>query len=77
MAMQEGFSLGEKSNRMVIVTPFMGKVKIYILQFYVNGNGEMKPGNSGITLEIQEFYELDKLSPQIKMSIARYELKNT
>ena len=70
MAMQEeGFSLGEKSNRMVTVTPFMGKVKIYILQFYVNGNGEMKPGKSGVTLEIQEFYELVKLIPQIKMSM--------
>ena len=75
MAMQEeGFSLGEKSNHMVTVTPFMGKVKIYILQFYFNGNSEMKPGKSGITLEIQEFYELVKL---IKMSIARYELKDS
>ena len=74
---EEGFSLGEKSNRMVTVTPFMGKVKIYILQFYINGNGEMKPGKSGITLEIQEFYELVKLIPQIKMSIARYELKDS
>ena len=48
---EEGFSLGEKSNRMVTVSAFMGKVKIYILQFYINGNGEMKPGKSGITLE--------------------------
>ena len=73
----EGFSLGEKSNRMVTVSAFMGKVKIYILQFYINGNGEIKPGKSGITLEIQEFYELVKLIPQIKMSIARYELKDS
>ena len=78
MAMQEErFSLGEKSNRMVTVTPFMGKVKVYILQFYVNGNGEMKPSKSGITLEIQEFYELVKLILQIKTSIVRYELKDT
>ena len=74
---EEGFSLGEKSNRMVTVSTFMGKVKIYILQFYINGNGEMKPGKSGITLEIQEFYELVKHIPQIKMSIARYELKDS
>ena len=74
---EEGFSLGEKSNRMVTVSAFMRKVKIYILQFYINGNGEMKPGKSGITLEIQEFYELVKLIPQIKISIARYELKDS
>ena len=78
MAMQEErFSLGETSNRMVTVTPFMGKLKVNIRQFYVNGNGEMKPGKNGITLEIEEFYELVKLIPQIKTSIERYELKDT
>ena len=74
---EERFSLGEKSNRMVTVSAFMRKIKIYILQFYINGNDEMKPGKSGITLEIQELYELVKLIPQIKMSIARYELKDS
>ena len=34
---EERFFLGEKSNRMVTVTPFMGKINVYILQFYVNG----------------------------------------
>ena len=48
------FLLGEKSNRMVTVTPFMGKVNMYILQFYINGNGEMKPGKSSITLEPED-----------------------
>ena len=62
MAMQgEHFSLGENSNRMVTVTPFMGKLKVQIRQFYVYGNGEMKPGKSDITLEIKEFYELVNL----------------
>ena len=55
----------------------MGKVNVYILQFYVNGNGEMKPGKSGITLELDEFDELVKLIPQIESSIKRYELKDT
>ena len=37
MAMQEErFFLGEKSNRMVTVTPFLGKPKVHIRQFYVN-----------------------------------------
>ena len=72
MAMQEEcLSLGEKSDRMVTVTPFMGKFKVHIRQFYVNGNGEIKPGKSGIVLEIEEFDKLFELIPQIKESIER------
>ena len=46
---------------MVNVAPFMGKLKVHIRQFYVNGDGEIKPGKSGIVLEIKEFYELIEL----------------
>ena len=67
MAIQEDrFSLGENSEHMVTVTPFMGKLKIHIRHFYVNGNGEIKPGKSGIVLEIEEFDKLVELIPQIK-----------
>ena len=55
---EERFSLGEKSERMVTVTPFMGKLKVHIRQFYVNGNGEIKPGKSGIVLDLKEFDKL-------------------
>ena len=37
----------------------------------------MKPGKSGITLELDKFDELVKLILQIKRSIKRYELKDT
>ena len=74
---EERFFLGEKSNRMVTVTPFMGKVNVSFLQFHVNGNTEMKPGKSGITLELEEFEELVKLIPKVQDSIARYELRHT
>ena len=74
---EERFSLGEKSERMVTVTPFMEKLKVHIRQYYVNGNGEMKPGKSGIVLEIEEFDKLVELIPQIKRSIERYELKDS
>ena len=50
---------------------------MHIRQFYVNGNGEIKPGKRGIVLEIEEFDELVELIPQIKRSIERYELKDT
>ena len=74
---EERFSLGEKSDRMVTVPPFMGKLKVHIRQFYANGNGEIKPGKSGIVLEIEEFDKLVELIPQIKESIERYKLKDT
>ena len=74
---EERFSLGEKSERMVTVTPFMGKLKVHIRQFYVNGNGEIKPGKSGIVLDLKEFDKLVELIPQIKESIERYELKDS
>ena len=74
---EERFSLGEKSERMVTVTPFMGKLKVHIHQFYVNGNGEIKPGKSGIVLDLKEFDKLVELIPQIKESIERYELIST
>ena len=73
---EERFSLEEKSEHMVTVTPTMGKLKVHIRQFYVNGNGEIKPGKSGIVLDLKEFDKLVELIPQIKESIERYELKD-
>ena len=52
---EKRFYLGEKSNRMVTVTQFMGKLKVHIRQFYVNEKGEKKPDKNGITLELEEF----------------------
>ena len=75
---EEGFFLREKSNCMVTVTPFMGKLKVHIRQFYVNEKGEKKPGiKNGITLELEEFDELMKLIPKVRDSTARYELRDT
>ena len=74
---EERFFLEEKSIRMVTVTPFMGKLKVHIIQFYVNEKGEKKPGKNGITLEVEEFEALAKLVPKFQDSIARYELRDT
>ena len=74
---EERFFLGEKSNHMVTVTPFMGKLKVHIRQFYMNEKGEKKPGKNGITLELKEFGELVKPVPKVQDSIARYELRDT
>ena len=74
---EECFFLGEKSNHMATVTPFMGKIKVHIRQFYVNQNGEKKPGKNGIVLELDRFDALAKLVSKVQDSIARYELKDT
>ena len=74
---EERFFLGEKSNRLVTATPFMGNLKVHIRQFYVNENGKKKPGKNGITLELEEFGELVKRVPKVQDSIARYELRDT
>ena len=62
---------------MVTVTPFMGKLKVNIRQFYVNEKGEKKPGKNGIVLELDEFEALVKVVPKVQDSIARYGLKDT
>ena len=62
---------------MVTVTPFMGKLKVHIRQFYVNEKGEKKLVKNGIVLELDEFEALAKLVPKVQDSIARYELKDT
>ena len=51
---------------MVPVTPFLGKLKVHIRQFYVNEEGEKKPGKNGIVLELDEFKALVKLVPKSK-----------
>ena len=74
---EERFFLGEKSNHMVTITPLMGKLKVHIRQFYMNENGEKKPGKNGITPELEEFEALAKLAPKVQDSIAEYELGDT
>ena len=49
---EERFSLGENSNRMLTVTPFNGNLKVYIRQFYLDGNAEMKVGRTGFILSL-------------------------
>ena len=58
------------------VTPFNTNLKVYIRQFYVNENGEIA-SSTGVTLSVEEFNELVKLSPKVQESIARYELRDT
>ena len=74
---EERFSLGEKSNRMVTVTPFNATLKVHIRQFYVNENGEIKASKIGVTLSVEEFNKLVKLISKVQDSIAQYKLPDT
>ena len=74
---EERFSLGENGNRMLTVTSFNGNLKVHIRQFYVNGNGEMKVGRTGVTLPLEELKELVTLMPQVQDGIERFEFRDT
>ena len=74
---EEHFSLGENSNRMVIVMPFNATLKVHIRKFYVNENGEIKASRIGVTLSVEEFNELVKLIPEVQASIAKNKLQDT
>ena len=50
---EERFFLGEKSNRIVIITPFMGSLKVHTRQFYVNKKRGKKPGKNGLNTGTQ------------------------
>ena len=71
---EERFSLGEKSDCMLTVTPFQGNLKIHIRQVYVNENGEKKVERVGITFSIDEFNSMLKIVPKIQDCIARYDI---
>ena len=60
---------------MVTVTPFLGKLKVHIRQFYVNEKGESKPGKNGIVLDLEEFEALAKLVPKFKTVLQSIKLE--
>ena len=63
---EERFFLGEKSNRMVAVTPFMGKLKVHIRQFYMNEKGEKKSGKNGKYWNLTNLKRWRNLFPKFK-----------
>ena len=71
------FSRGERSDRMLTVTPFQVNLEMHIRQFYVNENGEEKAGRVGIILSIDEFNPMLKIVAKIQDSIARYDMRDT
>lgn len=49
-------------NRFVTVSEFKGRVRVDVREFYLNDNGDRKPGKKGISLSREEW---DKLKDQM------------
>lgn len=54
-------------KRQVTISMFKNKVRVDIREYYLN-NEEWLPGKKGISLDLEQFEELEKLLPLIKES---------
>lgn len=53
------------NNRFITVSEFRGKTRVDIREFYLNDDGEKKPGKKGISLSLQEWEKLKELTSKI------------
>lgn len=58
------------NNRYLTVSEFKNKVRVDIREFYLNEDGERKPGKKGISLSMDEWKKIvenmDKIKKMIK-----------
>ncbi|XP_027195517.2 single stranded-binding protein c31A [Dermatophagoides pteronyssinus] len=58
------------NNRFLTVSEFKNKVRVDIREFYLNEDGERKPGKKGISLSMDEWKKIvenmDKIKKMIK-----------
>lgn len=52
-------------KRQVTISKFKGKVRVDIREYYLD-NDDWKPGKKGISLDMEQFEELENLLPLIK-----------
>ncbi|XP_035425898.2 activated RNA polymerase II transcriptional coactivator p15-like [Cygnus atratus] len=65
---EEGmFQIGKM--RYVRVSCFKGKVLVDIREFYVDKEGDMKPGRKGIALSAEQWNQLKKIIPDIDAAV--------
>jgi hypothetical protein len=68
MSQEEGrFQLS--NNRFVSVSLFKGKVRVDVREYYLDDNGERKPGKKGISLSLDEWKKLKDQMDDIEQSI--------
>jgi hypothetical protein len=57
------------NNRFVTISEFRNKVRVDVREYYLNDDGEKKPGKKGISLSLEEWNKLKDLMPKIESAI--------
>ena len=58
------------AKRSVTINSFRGKMMVDIREYYLDENGEEKPGKKGISLSLEQWDKLKKIIPQIDAKLA-------
>uniref|UniRef100_A0A8C9EWJ4 Activated RNA polymerase II transcriptional coactivator p15 n=1 Tax=Pavo cristatus TaxID=9049 RepID=A0A8C9EWJ4_PAVCR len=58
--------------RYVRVSCFKGKVLVDIREFYMDKEGDMKPGRKGIALSAEQWNQLKEIIPEIDAAVRRF-----
>ncbi|XP_042687040.1 activated RNA polymerase II transcriptional coactivator p15-like [Centrocercus urophasianus] len=68
---EEGmFQIGKL--RYVRVSCFKGKVLVDIREFYMDKEGDMKPGRKGIALSAEQWNQLKEIIPEIDAAVKKF-----
>ncbi|NXJ12028.1 TCP4 polymerase, partial [Odontophorus gujanensis] len=68
---EEGmFQIGKM--RYVRVSCFKGKVLVDIREFYMDKEGDMKPGRKGIALSAEQWNQLKEIIPEIDAAVKKF-----
>lgn len=66
------FSWSLDKNRQVTVREFKGKVYVDIREFYLDNNGDLKPGKKGISLSAPQYQKLKGLIGDIDDALKKF-----
>ncbi|POI20364.1 hypothetical protein CIB84_015889 [Bambusicola thoracicus] len=58
--------------RYVRVSCFKGKVLVDIREFYMDKEGDMKPGRKGIALSAEQWNQLKEIIPEIDAAVKKF-----
>ncbi|XP_021234434.1 activated RNA polymerase II transcriptional coactivator p15-like [Numida meleagris] len=68
---EEGmFQIGKM--RYVRVSCFKGKVLVDIREFYMDKEGDMKPGRKGIALSAEQWNQLKEIIPEVDAAVKKF-----
>eukprot|EP01135_Chromosphaera_perkinsii_P001798 Nk52_evm67s210 gene=Nk52_evmTU67s210 len=69
---EEGFVFDLSRTRRITVREFRGKTLVDIREFYTDNSGELRPGKKGISLPLEQWKELKKLSTDIDAAVKEF-----